>query len=69
LPHELGASRPAAPAGRTPAEEDAILSLMALGERRSDAEHLLDRAKQLNPNLKTTDGFVREMLRMRTMRG
>jgi Holliday junction DNA helicase RuvA len=50
-------------------EEDAILALMAMGERRPDAEHLLDRAKQGNPNLKTTDGLLREMLRMRTIRG
>jgi holliday junction DNA helicase RuvA len=49
-------------------EEDAILALMAMGERRPDAEHLLDRAKQTNPNLKTTDGLLREMLRMRTVR-
>src|SRR3954468_8213118 len=37
---------------RAPAEEDAILGLMAMGERRPDAEHLLDRAKQANPGLK-----------------
>ena len=50
------------------AEEDAIQALMALGERRVEAEHLLDRAKQTNPNVKTTDGLLREMLRMRTVR-
>jgi len=33
-----------------------------------DAEHLLERARQLNPGLKTTDALVREMLRMRTVR-
>ena len=49
-------------------EEDAISALMALGERRPDAEHLLERAKQANPKINTTDGFVREMLRMRTVR-
>jgi Holliday junction DNA helicase RuvA len=53
---------------RGPVEEDAISALMALGERRPDAEHLLERAKQGNPKLNTTDGFVREMLRMRTVR-
>jgi hypothetical protein len=31
-------------------EEDAISALMALGERRPDAEHFLDRAKQSNPH-------------------
>ena len=40
---------------------------MALGERRADAELLLDRAKQASPPLKTTDGyFSSKMLRMRT---
>ena len=55
---------------RSTAEEDAIAALMALGERRADAEHLLDRAKQQHGDgkLKTTHDFVREMLRMRTVR-
>ena len=53
---------------RSPAEEDAIAALMALGERRIDAEHLLDRVRQNVPNLKSTDSLVREMLRMRTVR-
>jgi holliday junction DNA helicase RuvA len=57
------------PGARSAAEEDAIATLMALGERRSDAEHLLDRARQASPTPKTTDAFVREMLRMRTSRG
>ncbi|MBV8781964.1 MAG: Holliday junction DNA helicase RuvA, partial [Phycisphaerae bacterium] len=49
-------------------EEDAIATLMALGERRPDAERLLERAKSNNNNLTTTDALVREMLRLRTMR-
>lgn len=50
-------------------EEDAIAGLLALGERsRADAERLLERAKATNPSLKTTDGFLREMLRLRTVR-
>jgi len=49
-------------------EEDAIATLMALGERRPDAEHLLERVKSQNPQLNTTDALVREMLRMRTVR-
>jgi len=53
---------------RSPIEEDAIAALMALGERRMDAEHLLDRAKQLSPNVKTTAALVGEMLRLRTVR-
>ena len=53
---------------RPPFEEDAISVLMELGERRSDAEHLLERARQSSDNLKSTDALVREMLRMRTVR-
>ena len=53
---------------RSAVEEDAISTLMALGERRSDAEHLLERARQSNGNLKTTEALVKEMLRMRTVR-
>jgi Holliday junction DNA helicase RuvA len=53
---------------RTPAEEDAIAALVALGERRHDAEHLLDRARHSKPELRTTTELVNEMLRMRTVR-
>jgi Holliday junction resolvasome RuvABC DNA-binding subunit len=56
-------------APRRPAfEEDAISTLMALGERRADAEHLLERARQSDGGLKSTEALVREMLRMRTVR-
>jgi holliday junction DNA helicase RuvA len=63
--------KPGQPAAgrRSPLEEDAIATLTALGERRSDAEHLLERAKHANANLKTTETLVREMLRLRTVRG
>jgi Holliday junction DNA helicase RuvA len=50
---------------RTPAEEDAILAMTTLGERRPDAERLLERVKQLHPETKTTDALLREMLRVR----
>lgn len=53
---------------RAPAEEDAIATLVALGERRADAENLLERAKQSGQKLTSTDALVREMLRMRTVR-
>jgi Holliday junction DNA helicase RuvA len=53
---------------RLPVEEDAIAGLMALGERRSDAENLLDRAKQTTPELKSADQLLREMLRLRSVR-
>jgi Holliday junction DNA helicase RuvA len=55
-------------ARRAPVEEDAIFALMQLGERRADAEHLLDRVKRENPNVVATDELVREMLRTRTTR-
>lgn len=50
-------------------EEDAISALMQLGERRPDAERLLERAKHENPALKATDAALRDMLRLRTVRG
>jgi holliday junction DNA helicase RuvA len=49
-------------------DEDASAALMALGERRADAERLLEKAKQSNPALKSTDQLLREMLRQRTVR-
>ena len=56
-------------ARRNADEEDAIAALVQLGERRADAEHLLDRVKHANPKLTQTDALVREMLRLRTTRG
>lgn len=53
---------------RSAADEDAIEGLMALGEPRALAERLLDRARQANPALKTSEALLREMLRMRTAR-
>lgn len=55
-------------ARRPPAEEDAIATLVALGERRGDAEALLERARPGAPAPHTTDTLVREMLRLRTVR-
>src|SRR5688572_13871753 len=63
-----GKPRPAGAGQRSAVEEDAIATMTALGERRNDAEHLLERAKHGNPNLKTTETLVREMLRLRTVR-
>jgi Holliday junction DNA helicase RuvA len=57
------------PSRHSAMEEDAILALMAMGERRPDAERLLGRAKHDNPSLKSTDELLREMLRLRTVRG
>jgi holliday junction DNA helicase RuvA len=53
---------------RAPGEEDAIAGMVALGLPRIEAESLLDRVRQSNPTLKTADGFLREMLRLRTVR-
>jgi Holliday junction DNA helicase RuvA len=55
-------------AHRTPIEEDAVAALMALGEKRLEAEHLLDRARQSDPGLSSTAALMREMLRLRTAR-
>lgn len=52
----------------TPVEEDAIDALIALGERRGDAEALLTRVRQATPEVKSSDALVREMLRLRTAR-
>ena len=56
------------PMRRSAIEEDAIMTLVELGDRRIEAEHLLDRAKQASPNLSTTEALIREMLRLRTAR-
>lgn len=55
-------------AARSAAEEDAIATLVALGDRRDLAETLLDRAKQADPSLTTTEQLVQEMLRLRNVR-
>ena len=52
-------------ARRSPVEEDAIGAMMILGDRRAEAEHLFDRVKQAEPELKTTDALVQAMLRLR----
>jgi Holliday junction DNA helicase RuvA len=46
-------------------EEDALSAMTALGERRPDAERLLERVKIQHKDLKTTDALLREMLRIR----
>lgn len=60
-----GAARRAAPATRSPAEEDAIALIVEGGERRADAEQLLARAKLANPDLNTTEALWQAMLRLR----
>jgi Holliday junction DNA helicase RuvA len=48
------------------AELDAITALVSLGERRPDAERLLQSVIATNPGLKTSDALLREMLRLRS---
>ena len=61
--------QPAFASARRPAfEEDALEGLMALGEPRVLAERLIERARQINPDLQTSDALLREMLRLRTTR-
>jgi holliday junction DNA helicase RuvA len=55
----LAGSRP-----RDTLSDDAITALVALGERRIDAEALFEKARALHPDGKT-DQLVREMLRLR----
>ena len=64
-PVAAGGSSVAVPARRGSAEEDAIAALMALGERRADADLLLDKARVSQPSGASTDALVREMLRLR----
>jgi holliday junction DNA helicase RuvA len=55
-------------AARSDGEQLALEGAMALGIPRAEAEHLLDRARQLAPNTKVTEVLLREMLRLRTVR-
>ncbi|HEX8341919.1 MAG TPA: Holliday junction branch migration protein RuvA, partial [Tepidisphaeraceae bacterium] len=61
-------SAPKRPSKLSAVDEDAMQALVALGERRHDAEELLAKAKAAKPDAKTTDALVREMLRLRTQR-
>jgi Holliday junction DNA helicase RuvA len=47
-------------------EEDALVAMTTLGERRPDAERLLERVKIQHKDLKSTDALLREMLRLRS---
>jgi len=56
--------RPAA-ARPDPAADDAVAALVALGERRADAEALLERVRLAHPDMRATDALLREMLQLR----
>ncbi len=48
-------------------ELDAVNAMVALGERRSDAERLLETVRREDPSIATADSLLREMLRRRAM--
>lgn len=60
--------RAAAVSAFSPVEEDAIAALVALGERRPDAEGLLERVKGGESPPTKVDQLIREMLRLRAAR-
>ncbi len=64
----IPAKRAAASSHLTPVEEDAVAALVALGERRPDAEALLERVKSEETPPTAVDQLIREMLRLRTGR-
>ncbi len=47
------------------AEEDAISALMALGDRRAEAERLLERAKQMVPEARHVGVIFKTMMQLR----
>jgi len=49
----------------TNAELDAINALVSLGERRPDAERLLQSVRDTSPDINSSDALLREMLRIR----
>jgi holliday junction DNA helicase RuvA len=53
---------------RSELEQSAIDAAIKLGIIRPEAERLLERVKLADPKLKTSDAFLREMLRSRTAR-
>ena len=67
-PRDAAAARPS-PARRDPIEEDAIATLMALGERRGEAEKLLESAKAAGAAPASVDALIKAMLNARQRRG
>jgi Holliday junction DNA helicase RuvA len=55
-------------ARRDPSADDAVAALVSLGERRGDAEALLERVRAAHPEMKATDALLREMLQLRNGR-
>ena len=65
IPRADGTSGIRAATGRNDVEEEALAVLIALGERRLEAEQLLERARAGQPRPTNSNDLVREMLRMR----
>jgi len=61
-----GEPSPAAAVAWTDAQKDALEVMIALGERRADAERWLERAMQLHPDTATADEWVRLAYRIRS---
>ena len=65
-----GTIAPQRPASKlSDAERDAVEALVLMGDRRPDAETLLDRAKSLPGAATTADALIRAMLKLRGTRG
>jgi Holliday junction DNA helicase RuvA len=65
----VGSAAPRAYASaRSSDEQLALEGAMTLGIPRVEAEHLLERARQIAPVIKATENLLREMLRLRTVR-
>jgi Holliday junction DNA helicase RuvA len=60
--------RHSAAASHTMGEVEAIEGAIQLGIARVEAERLLDRAKQVDPENSATESLLREMLRLRNAR-
>jgi len=56
----------AATSARPASDQEAILVCVQLGLSRSDAERLLEKVRQTNPELTTSEALSRQMLRLRT---
>ena len=61
-------ARPGPTIRRSPDEEDALAAMVGLGEKRLDAERLLERVKATQPGLVKAEELIREMLKMRMSR-
>jgi Holliday junction DNA helicase RuvA len=61
-------ARPGPSIRRSGDEEDALAGMTGLGEKRMDAERLLERVKATQPGLAKAEELIREMLKMRMAR-